>query len=573
MSWDRVVAPAATLAVPSALTLVLFGQPYGALALVFCIGCLVVIVHRGRRRRRDEIDWRTTPTPARAATVPARGSVVGALARVEARELVLSSWFGAGVGFCVLFASISITGFERSWWLSAALLPLLVHPLCGMTIIATHRNVTRARRDHAEELFDACPSVPADRTAAHLMTAVVPVAVGAAFVLVTLVGAAIALDHIYGPIDDRVVADAAIAGLVLPAGATALGVCLGRRVKFALAPFVVLPVIALLDLEMWDRGYDGRGWLATGLPSGQVDFVYLEPPVAGRLLWLGGLAVLVAGLAFRRGEQRASTVISIGSAVAVVGLLLTVRPLTDGTVERLTEYVLAPQAHEVCRNLSSDVEVCALEPYRDHGADVAAHVAPVAEAIPVGAVDHPVTMRLLVGDGIDQLPSQVQQRIVPTPIPPGTVALPFGHNYGSLDEARFLLAATAVGLPTGEYAPENLLVDGQARGVVMLWLATVELHGDDAVDLLRPDEYNDATPSGQGHVWPGICSARVQWAPQDLVAARSVVALDVGTVEDVVAADWEHWTAADTPTDELLVALALPTVGPADPIEPLGSPC
>ena len=527
MNWDRVAAPLATLAVPSALILVLYGQAYVALGLVVVVGCLFVVVHRGRRRRHDEIDWRTPAAPARAATGPARGSVVGPLAWVEARELVLSSWFGAGVGFCVLFASVSVTGFERSWWLSAALLPLLVHPLCGMTIIATHRNVTRARRDHAEELFEACPSAAVQRTAAHLTTAVVPVAVAAVFVIVTLAGAAIALDHIYGPIDGRVIADAVIAGLLLPAGATALGVFLGRRVRFALAPFVVLPVIALLDLEMWDRGYDGRGWLATGLPSGQIDFVYLEPPVVGRLLWITGLVVLVAGLAFRRGERLAATVVSIGSAVAIVGLLVAVRPLTDGTVDRLTEYVLAPEVHEVCRNVSSDVEVCALEPYRDHGADMAAHVAPVAEAIPTGAVDHPVTMRLLVGDGLEQLPSQVQQRIVPTPIPPGTVALPFGHNYGSLDEARFLLAATAVGLPTGENAPENLLVDGEARGVIMLWLATVGLSGDDALDLLRPDEYNDATPSGQGHVWPGICSARVQWAPQDLVAAQSVVALDV----------------------------------------------
>ena len=69
--------------------------------------------------------------------------------------------------------------------------------------------------------------------------------------------------------------------------------------------------------------------------------------------------------------------------------------------------------------------MCALEPYRDHGANIAAHIAPVAAAIPTGTFDTPITMRLLVGEHLDQLPDQVQQRIVPTPIPPGTVALPF----------------------------------------------------------------------------------------------------------------------------------------------------
>ena len=573
MSWDRLTAPVATVAVPTGLTLLLYGQPYAALAVAIAVGGLFVATRRRRRRPHDEIDWRARSGPRASTTMPARGSVTRPLALVEARELILSPWFGAGVGFCVLFASVAVTSFERSWWLSAAILPLLVHPLCGMTIIATHRNVSRARRDGAEELFRACPASEAERTAGHLLTAVVPVVVAAVFVITTLAGAAIALDHIYGPFDERVVGDAVLAGLLLPAGATALGVLLGRRARFALAPFVVLPVIALLDLEMWDRGYDGRGWLATGLPSGKVDFIYLAPPVAGRLLWIGGLALLVAGLTFARGERLTTTVVSIGSAVALVGLLLTVRPLSDATVDRLTEYVLAPASHEVCQTLSNDVEICALEPYRDHGADLAAYLAPVADAIPAGAFDRPVTMRLLVGDGLEQLPSQVQERIVPTPIPPGTVPLTFGHNFGSLDEARFVLAATAVGLPTGENAPESLLVDGQARGVIMLWLATSGLAEQEANDVLRPDEYNDNTPTGQGHVWPGTCTSRVQWAPQDLTAARSLIAIAPEAVEGLLVADWSHWTEADTSTDELLHALGLPTVGPADPIEPLGSTC
>ena len=73
---------------------------------------------------------------------------------------------------------------------------------------------------------------------------------------------------------------------------------MGRRVRFALAPFVAIAVIAILDLEMWDRGLDGRGWLATGFASGGVDFIYVEPPVFGRLLWISGLVILTGALAF-----------------------------------------------------------------------------------------------------------------------------------------------------------------------------------------------------------------------------------------------------------------------------------
>ena len=64
------------------------------------------------------------------------------------------------------------------------------------------------------------------------------------------------------------------------------------------------------------------------------------------------------------------------------------------------------------------------------------------------------------------------------------------------------------------------------------------------------DEYNENSPSGRGHVWPGICGAPVQWAPQDLAAARSLVVLDRVGLADVVARQWDRWVAPETTTDE-----------------------
>lgn len=578
MSLERILPPAAVLGVPVALVLIFFGQ-FATLLLIVALTLMVMlivllIVTRSGRGRSGDVSWATPAIESQSSSEPARGSVTRALAPVEGRELLLSPWFAGGAGFCVLLGVLGAQSFELSWWGTAGLLPLLVHPLCGLVIVAVHRNVTRPRRDGADELFESCPASVGQRTAAHLAALVVPVAAASMFVVATLFGARLALDHIYGPIDGRVIGDAVLAGVVLPAGATALGVLLGRRAPFALAPFVALAVIAVVNLEFWDDVSAGRGWLATGLPSSKIDLVYLDPPVAGRLIWTVGLVIVVAGLAFTSSRWSGTKyLVTFGASAAVIGLVVTTRPLGDATADRLAEYVIAPAGHEVCDTVTDQVEVCALEPYRDHGADIAARVADVAASIPDGALSPPVTMRLLIGAGFDELQDEVRERIAPTPIPLGTVALPFNHQDSGLDEARFILASVAVGLPLGPDAPENLLVPGQARGVVALWLAAAGLTPSEAFEMLEPDEHAGATASARGHVWPGVCSAAVQWAPQDVAAARSLVAADRAVVARVISADWARWTSPGTPTDELLAAAGLPPVGPPDRIEPLGGIC
>lgn len=88
--------------------------------------------------------------------------------------------------------------------------------------------------------------------------------------------------------------------------------------------------------------------------------------------------------------------------------------------------------------------------------------------------------------------------------------------------------------PVGPDAPGNVLVDGQARGVVMLWLATAGLDRDETLAMLQPGDLGD--PSHRGHIWPGLCGADIQWAPQDLAAARLVATGDRAATAEVVAA-------------------------------------
>lgn len=575
MSWRRMLGSLVAVLVPTALVAFLYDLGFVAIALLLTAAlCLAASLSDRGDTTRDR-EWTDRPdADSTPITRTAGGSVTRSLAVAELRELIFSPWFGAGVGFCVLFGLIAPTSFERSWWLSAALLPLLVHPLCGMTIVAVHRSTTRAQRDGAEELLESCPATREQRTGALLLTAVAPVVVATVFVVATLIGAAVALDFIYGPIDERVAAEALIAAVLLPAGAVTLGVILGRKLSFALTPFIVLAVIALLNIEMVDRGLDGRGWLTTGMASGKADLVYFEPPSIGRVIWFVGLAAFLAALALRRpGTTRSRIAVGAGAAVALAGMLVAVHPLDGATVDRLAAYVVEPAEYEACEQVAPEIQVCALDPYADHAANVAEYVRPVAAAIPAAAFSGPVTLRPTVGEGFEELPSQVREHIEPTPIPNDTIHIPYVHLGGDRHTTRFILAAAAVGVRTGPDAPLNTLVDGQARGVVMLWLATAGLDRDVVLDYLDPSDQTQTGASWRGNAWPGTCRATVQWSPQDLEAARALVALDRSEVAPILERDWERWTAPSTPTDDLMAALGLPAVGPHEPIEELGELC
>lgn len=568
MIWDRTAVAALPLLLPVGALGMFVGQSVWPLAVVG--GAELGLLGLARRSDRHAPGDRWQPmspgtTAARAR--PSREPVTASLAAVEIRELLLSPWFQTGVAFCLVFL-VGITSFERSWWGTAGLMPLLVHPLCGFTIVAVFRNVSRARRDGTSELLDACPVGAERRRAAHLLTSTVPVAVATAFVTISLVGASFALDHIYGPFDARAVTDVVVACLLLPIGATALGVLLGRRFTAQIAPIVALAAIALLNLEFWDET-DGRVWLATGLPSPPNDLVYYQPPMLGRLVWLVGLVAVVAAAAVWTARRR-TVALATGATVAVSGVLLVALGPNAATAERLAGFVLGDDAVTACTELSATVEVCVPEPYGDHGAYVASTLRPVVDAAPVDRLP-PIALWMLVDD-VDALQADVRELVPPTPLPPHVVALPFSHQEGDVAAARLLLAAAAVGVPVGPAASENVLVDGQARGVVMLWLATNGLADDDVDRLLTPADTRESA-SYRGHLWPGMCRADVQWAPQDVVAARDVTALDRGPVAEVLVADWDRWTDPATSTDDLLSALGVPPVGPPEPIEPLGDTC
>ena len=165
------------------------------------------------------------------------------LGAVEGRHLALSGWFGAGLGLCVMtiVLFVFVWGGENfdSWQETLQYSSWFVHPLTGFVVIAAHRAVTRARRDHAEELFDTCATSPSTRTAGFLASAWTPAIAGFLFLAAMTIGTAWRNPGVHGPIGLDGVADV-LASLALPVGGVALGVALGRWVPFSLAPIVAV---------------------------------------------------------------------------------------------------------------------------------------------------------------------------------------------------------------------------------------------------------------------------------------------------------------------------------------------
>jgi hypothetical protein len=211
---------------------------------------------------------------------------------------------------------------------------------------------------------------------------------------------------------------------------------------------------------------------------------------------------------------------------------------------------------------------------------VAEELAPVAAAIPGGAGAAPASFRLLLEDPPEQLPAEIASHL-PAELPPppdGTLRLRFQTHPETLAAARLRLAAHAVGLPTEAVDEDTAhVVAGEARGVVMLWLATRGLDDAEAHSLLRPSyPHGETGNEGPGSLWPGTCHGEdtvLVWPDQDLAAARQLVDAPDGDVAALLADDWARWTDPTTTTDELLMALDLDPVGPPDRIEPLGDPC
>lgn len=531
----------------------------------------------GRARGPDVGD-----APRRPGSGATAAAVARALGRVETRELSRSPWFGVGFGFCVLvfllFGFVWAAEDSGTWAEQLQLSSWFAYPMVGMVVLALHRAVTRAARDGADEVFDACPTGPPTRTAGFLLAAVLPVTALAVF-LVAL-GFAVEADSkgLFGPIGADSVADIA-AAIVLGAGGVALGVALGRWVRFALAPVVAVVVVGFAGIQLNVQG--GSGWnplvpLSTAPAVDGTPPVFTDRPVWWHLLWVVGLTVVVgvAALARHRRDRTVAVAGAVAAAVVLAAGIGATRPLSPTAAARIAAVVANPEASQECA-ASGSVEVCVFPPYRALLGPVTDRVAPIAEVLPSDLA--PLTLRQVFEDGLHELPPEVRRRLTEADLLRPDHEVPLGFDTGAIDTSGPDLAFAAVGLPS--QAGDDLLptvVAGQARGVVAIWLATrgLDAEATAAASTSPAPQAPDAFDRGSTEL-AEVCNVpAVVWSAQDLAASRSVLELPEAAVTRVIRSDWQRWADPDTGTDELLSALGLDPVGPVDRIVARpGQPC
>lgn len=552
------------------------------LILFLLVPILVVALVAARRSNATTPDrsWsapvRSDPLPARArASEASEWAVARALGRVEARQLFQSPWFGVGIGFC--FMSVLLFGFMFAkengtpWESQLQLSPWLAHPMVGMTMLAAYRAVTRARRDHADEMFDACPSTPATRTIGFLVAGVAPMAVLAGFLTVLFAVTAISAPRLYGPITLDSAADL-LAAIVLGLGGMTLGVALGRWIRFPLAPFAALVVIQGVSIRInsiGDPGWNRWSPLSTAPALPDPPPIFYDRAAWLHLAWIVALTVIVAAVAVARHRRDAMVLgVSVAAVLVAVAVLAAVnQPVRDARL--IASRVTNPGAHQRCA-AEGPVRICVYREYGELGQRVMARVAPIARALP--ADTSRITLRQAYNkDPKADLQPSVRHLVGKIPrLGPGELKLGYETSGPAIDNDAMAIALSSLGMSTETRA--GLLptvVSGQARGVVALWLASQGLDPARARRFASSPLPTSADAFDRGSTVVDPCIAPiVVWSAQDLRGARSMIALPSNEVSRVVISGWEHWRDPATGTDELMKALGLRPVGPFDRVEP-----
>jgi hypothetical protein len=500
--------------------------------------------------------------------------------------LFWSPWFAVGLGFSVLivlmFAVLFPDENNQPWAEFIQMAPWFVHPLVGMVVVASHRAVTRSVRDGTEEVFGVCPTRPETRTIGHLAAAWVPLAVAVVF-LSTFAGALqLRAAGLHGGLSADSAGDV-VGALLLCLGGAALGVALGRWIRFGLVPIVAVVGVAFLSTGI--SGIGGHGWnpfvqLSTAPTIEVPSPVFADRPVWAHALWILALTAIVAVLAVLR-HRRDRLVLTLGGCAIVLALLSGIaatREMPAASAARIADLVERPEAHQDCAELSDRVQACVFPLHTEYLDRVVVDASPVAAALPpeVGRV----TIRQFYDDPIDQLPPEVRRRLVlPLEDRPQEIPLKDFDELGTFTGVRRDLAQFAVGLPT---TPDDELmptvVAGQARGVVALWLSVRGLGRDEQLRRTSVPQSGGSSddPFERGSLdGVGACSVpSVVWSGQDLAAAREVIGLPDDLVARTITSEWERWTDPATGTDEFLAAVGLSAGGPYDTVVPRpGEPC
>lgn len=435
----------------------------------------------------------TPPTTVAPPPLPRGTAAVLALARFEARELLLQ---------VPVFALLVFYVGYKAW--------LIVHTSDGMenypalqdvdrvtqggpmlvalgVIVCVHMAALRSRRHGTADQFGVLPVEPWRRTVAHVLS-VVPVAL-----VVTLVVAAEFLRAALrsGAVGHGSFAELAVGPLtVLLAGAA--GALLARVVPYPFAaPIVLFALYALLVAVSALLPSDDPHWLRWLSPvvsdtGGGAPFPsdLLGRPAAWHTLYLAGLAVLLTGGAALLSGGRTTAVKTV-TAVALAATAVGVAGQSPADPAELTASretaSMTPERVQTCVKHGPST-YCAFPEWTDRTADWAAVTDRVQRLAGGTAASRPLTVRQRVearyGLGADAALAPLTK--------PAQVTV--GTAWGGNRVPEFAVGVASV-LVTGDEATGGDVCD--ARVVTIMWLALAAQ--DDPLTALRNVRVDDTT--------------------------------------------------------------------------------
>lgn len=507
--------------------------------------------------------------------------VVRPLARADLWRVLRHPALLAGVLMTPLML-LPATEYSTTWRDASGGIALALVPLGWMTIIATNLVALRSRRTGADELFGTLPAPQPVRTSALLATAIGPVIVATLFAagwVAFMSGYEFRGHALSGSPEWTEIG----AGMLIVAGSVCVGVSVARWLRHA--GFGVLGAIATLILNVrfldvttwpWARpDGDPMRFIAFIAPDANTGAEFLEVRPAGwHVLYVGGLVVVMAGVALARDGLRrpVGAVLGAGLVVTAGAGWMQTRPPSSARETEMVAYLTDPAAHQVCEE-SAGVRYCA---YREFLDDVPEwrEVIETTTALLPGGIDGgsalAVTQRapLIKGDDDctpmpfeDTLPPGVADRVSPAALWPADDHVHPGFSEESFpcsdrDVHGFFLAvqtgAWAVGLPS---TPHGDLVrctaSGQARAAIALWAGAAA--SQDGATTLR--DVTDEGASGDPQItfaeWDAPPMWGVQYAVADAELALAMLELAPGDVRAALDRDWTGWTDSATPSSAL----------------------
>lgn len=476
-------------------------------------------------------------------------AVVGALARVEARKILLHPAILLFAVLTVPLMRLAASDLNTNDLTEPATeLPAAIVPLGWALIVVANLAALRSRRHHTDEIFDSTPTTAGNRSSGLLLSLglVGPLAV-------LMLGASVLFLRINGYTGWPPLAELSF-GVFWVMGGGALGVLAARWLPHPLvgAPVVVATFAGAGALSApWMGRWTWMGFV----PRTDVTDLSVRP-TAVHAVYLAATVVIAAGLALIGRTPRRTVTLVLGPAVAValVAAVIQTRPPSAAIADEMAQRLMTEESQRPCE-IRSAVRYCG-DPLGVNADGWEPTVHAVLSRVPRSAVATTLVVsqrRPMVQSSndcsdrplLDQLDPVIARRVDPGRVWPADGAVhprgfPIDDGCGGSGDGGLVVGAMtgawAVGLPPSQSAVAPACdAGGQARAVAALWLA-VQVSPKAAGELRIMVENSPGPLLGSG--WSTPPTWGVAWRTADAVAALALLERPAEEVTATLAALW-----------------------------------